>query len=118
MTQAVVMRTGGLALDKDLVAALDEDIANICGDRRLRILLASWRRVRMRPINCRKLLHALGADLLASSDPVIMRDLQRGCITCAHKTQCDHDLAADVAVRNYRSYRPNAMSLGALVKAN
>ncbi len=33
-----------------------------------------------------KLLHALGADSLASSDPVIMRDLQRGCITCAHKT--------------------------------
>jgi hypothetical protein len=65
-----------------------------------------------------KLLHALGADSLASSDPVIMRDLQRGCIMCAHKTQCDHDLAANAAVRNYQSYRPNAMSLGALVKAN
>ncbi len=65
-----------------------------------------------------KLLHALGADSLVSGNPVIMRDLQRGCIMCAHKTQCDHDLAAGAAVRNYRSYCPNAMTLGTLVKAN
>ena len=65
-----------------------------------------------------KLLHALGADSLVSGNPVIMRDLQRGCIMCAHKTQCDHDLAAGATVRNYRSYCANAMSLDALVKAN
>ena len=65
-----------------------------------------------------KLLHALSANSLASSDPVIMRDLQRGCIMCAHKTRCDHDLAAGAAARNFRSYCPNALSLDALVKAN
>jgi transcriptional regulator with XRE-family HTH domain len=63
-----------------------------------------------------KLLRALGVDpqKLASDDPAIMRSLQRICITCDHKNQCQHDLAAGMAASHYRDYCPNAMSLDAL----
>jgi hypothetical protein len=63
-----------------------------------------------------KLLRALGVDpqKLASDDPVIMRSLQRICISCGHKNQCQHDLAAGTAASHYRDYCPNAMSLDAL----
>jgi hypothetical protein len=65
-----------------------------------------------------KLLGALGVDAkgLSSSDPATMRDLQRLCTTCGHKSQCEHDLAAGSAARNYSSYCPNAYTLDALVK--
>jgi transcriptional regulator with XRE-family HTH domain len=63
-----------------------------------------------------KLLRALGVDpqKLASDDPVIMRSLQRICISCGHKNQCQHDLAAGTAASHHRDYCPNAMSLDAL----
>lgn len=65
-----------------------------------------------------KLLRALNIDSPVSGDPVMMRNLLRGCIMCAHKTRCDHDLAAGTAARNFRSYCPNAEMLNALVKTN
>ncbi len=60
-----------------------------------------------------KLLVALGVDpkRLASDDPIIMRDLQRLCISCGHKGQCEHDLAAGTAAEHYRDYCPNAYTL-------
>jgi len=63
-----------------------------------------------------KLLRALGVDpqKLASDDPAIMRSLERICISCGHKNQCQHDLAAGTAASYYRDYCPNAMSLDAL----
>jgi len=63
-----------------------------------------------------KLLRALGVDpqKLASDDPAIMRSLERICISCGHKNQCQHDLAAGTAVSHYRDYCPNAMSLDEL----
>jgi hypothetical protein len=63
-----------------------------------------------------KLLRALGVDpqKLASTDPAIMRSLQRICISCGHKNQCQHDLAAGTAASHYRDYCPNEMSLDAL----
>ena len=63
-----------------------------------------------------KLLRALGVDpqKLASDDPAIMRSLERICISCGHKNQCQHDLAAGTAASHYRDYCPNAMSLDAL----
>ena len=41
-----------------------------------------------------KMLRALGVDpkALASQDPLLMRDLQRLCIVCGHKKQCQHEL--------------------------
>jgi len=67
-----------------------------------------------------KLLRALGVDpkKLASDDPAVMRSLQRICISCGHKDQCQHDLAAGTAASNYRDYCPNAMSLDALFHEN
>ena len=63
-----------------------------------------------------KLLSALGVDpqKLASEDPGKMRDLQRICITCSHKDQCHHNLAAGTAAGHYRYFCPNAVSLDAL----
>ena len=63
-----------------------------------------------------RLLRALGVDpvKLASEGPGTMRDLQRICITCGHKGQCQHDLAKGTAASHYREYCPNAISLDAL----
>jgi len=67
-----------------------------------------------------KLLRALGVDpqKLASEDPGMMRDLQRICVTCGHKGQCQHDLAGGTAASHYRDYCPNAISLAALFHEN
>ena len=67
-----------------------------------------------------KLLSALGVDpqKLSSADPALMRSLQRICITCGHKDQCQHNLAAGTAAGHYRYYCPNAVSLDALFQRN
>lgn len=64
-----------------------------------------------------RLLRALGVDpeKLASTDPGTMRSLQRICITCRHKRECRHDLAAGIAATHYYDYCPNAISLDALL---
>ena len=64
----------------------------------------------------KKLLLALGADRkkLAPKDPGMMRDLQRVCITCGCKPQCERELAMGSAAQHYRNYCPNASSLAAL----
>jgi hypothetical protein len=66
-----------------------------------------------------KLLVALGVDPkgLAHTDPAVMRDLQRLCVTCGHKQQCTHDLDIGVMNENFRDYCPNAYTLTALLKS-
>ncbi len=67
-----------------------------------------------------KLLRALGVDPveLASVDPGNLRALERICITCGHKDQCEHDLAAgNAAKHSYRDYCPNAKSINALFQS-
>ena len=63
-----------------------------------------------------KLLRALGVDpqKLPSDRRTTMRDLQRLCITCGHKAQCRHELAAGTAAKHYHDYCPNAMSIDEL----
>jgi len=63
-----------------------------------------------------RMLRALGADrnTLTLTDPLVMRDLQRLCISCSDKKRCEHDLAVGTAAQNYREYCPNAVSLDAL----
>jgi hypothetical protein len=63
-----------------------------------------------------RLLRALGVDpqKLATEEPGTMRALQRICITCGNKGQCQHDLAGGTAASHYRDYCPNAISLDAL----
>jgi hypothetical protein len=63
-----------------------------------------------------KLLRALGVDpqKLPSDRNKTLRDLQRICITCSHKAQCKHELAAGTAANRYRDYCPNAISIDEL----
>ena len=63
-----------------------------------------------------KLLRALGVDpqKLPSDRRTTMRDLQRICITCGHKAQCRHELAAGTAAEHYRDFCPNTMSIDEL----
>lgn len=63
-----------------------------------------------------ELLRALGVDAkkLAKDDPLVMRDLQRLCISCPDKGHCHHELAAGTAASHYHEYCPNAVTLDAL----
>ena len=65
-----------------------------------------------------KLLVALHVDpeTPALKDPAVMHDLQRLCITCSHKKQCQHDLAVGTAAQEYQKYCPNAFTLEAILK--
>jgi hypothetical protein len=65
-----------------------------------------------------KMLLALGVDpkKLASQEPIVMRDLQRLCITCGEKKRCKHELAAGTAGGNFREFCPNAYTLEVLLE--
>jgi hypothetical protein len=67
-----------------------------------------------------RLLRALGVDpqKLKTIDPALRRSLQRICISCANKNQCQHNLAMGTAADNYRDYCPNAMSLDELFQSS
>src|SRR3954471_6567075 len=61
-------------------------------------------------------VEALGLDAgeIGRNDPLVMRDLQRVCSLCGSKTRCEHDLARHPEDSRWRTYCPNAVSLGAL----
>jgi hypothetical protein len=63
-----------------------------------------------------KMLFALHVDpkVIANTDPQIMRDLQRLCITCSEKKRCEHELANGTASEHFRDFCPNAFTLDAL----
>jgi hypothetical protein len=63
-----------------------------------------------------KLLVALNVDpkAIAMSNPLVMRDLQRLCITCGDKKRCAHELAKGTAAEHFREFCPNALTLDAL----
>ena len=65
-----------------------------------------------------QLLAALGIDndALARSQPMVLRDMERGCAMCKHKRQCDHDLAAGTAARHYEEYCCNAQTIDGLMQ--
>ncbi len=66
-----------------------------------------------------KLLRALGVDpqKLTAGGRTTLRELQRICITCAHKNRCQHELAAGTAASHYHEYCPNAMSIDELFRS-
>lgn len=66
----------------------------------------------------KEMLPALGIDpaRLAETDPLIMRDLQRLCVTCRNKKRCRHELEAFSASEHYHEFCPNAVTLDALLK--
>lgn len=66
----------------------------------------------------KEMLPSLGVDpaQLARTDPLIMRDLQRLCVTCRNKNRCRHELDDFSASEHYREFCPNAVTLDALLK--
>jgi len=54
------------------------------------------------------LLKASGIDRarLASSQPMVLRDMERVCTLCIRKAECDRHLAAGSAAEHHRSYCP------------
>jgi hypothetical protein len=99
------------ACTPDEVAAIAHDLAMTPGD-----LIALTRKGPDGARLLQKMLIALGADpqKLAQEDPLVMRDLQRLCVSCAYKRQCEHDLTEGKGAENYRDYCPNAYTLDML----
>jgi transcriptional regulator with XRE-family HTH domain len=66
-----------------------------------------------------KLLKVLGIDeeALARSQPLVLRDMERVCALCAHKGECDRDLAAGTSAEHYEGYCLNAPTIEMLDQA-
>ena len=64
-----------------------------------------------------KMLVALGVapETLIKRDPAVMRDLQRLCVSCSHKSRCQHELAVGEAAERFHEFCPNAFTLDALL---
>ena len=62
------------------------------------------------------LLKALGIDeaAIARAQPLVLRDMERVCALCKHKSECDHDIADGTLVQHYESYCGNAVTIDAL----
>jgi transcriptional regulator with XRE-family HTH domain len=65
-----------------------------------------------------KMLIALGVapETLMKRNPAVMRDLQRLCVSCSHKSRCQHDLAIGEAAERFHEFCPNAYTLDALLE--
>ncbi len=63
-----------------------------------------------------KMLAALKVDAkdLERCEPSVMRDLQRLCVACGNKRQCQHELANGTAAEHFHEFCPNAFTLDAL----
>jgi hypothetical protein len=66
------------------------------------------------------MLKALGIDeaALERTQPLVLRDMERVCALCRHKSQCDHDLVAGTAAEHYKGYCPNAPTIAAELQAS
>ncbi len=66
-----------------------------------------------------KLLNALGIDqeALARVEPMVLHDMERVCALCAHKRECDRDLAAGTSPEHYKGYCLNAPTIEQLDRA-
>jgi transcriptional regulator with XRE-family HTH domain len=63
-----------------------------------------------------KMLEVLGISeqALARTQPLVLRDMERVCALCAHKGECDRDLAAGTAAEHYKGYCLNAPTIDVL----
>jgi hypothetical protein len=63
-----------------------------------------------------RLLEILGIDeeALARTQPMVLRDMERVCSLCAHKGECDRDLAAGTSAEHYAGYCLNASTIETL----
>jgi hypothetical protein len=67
-----------------------------------------------------KMLTSLGIDqdVLARTEPLVLRDMERVCALCDQKRRCDRDLAAGTSVGHYREYCGNAPTIDSLGPVN
>jgi hypothetical protein len=49
-----------------------------------------------------------------STEPLVLRDMERVCALCLQKAQCDRDLAAGTSAEHYEGYRLNASTIDVL----
>jgi hypothetical protein len=63
-----------------------------------------------------RVLEVLGIDAaaLARSEPAVLHDMKRVCISCERKVQCNNDLEIGVSARDYEDYCLNAQTMNAL----
>ena len=63
-----------------------------------------------------RLLEALGIDeaALVRSEPAVLRDMERVCVSCERKVQCRNDLEIGVSARDFEDYCLNAQTMNAL----
>jgi hypothetical protein len=98
------------------------EVANIAQD--LNIPQAELREIASKgPDSANKLqqmLVALKVDpgALSKTDPCVMRDLQRLCVSCTNKQQCAHELDVGTAAAHFHEFCPNSYTLDALFKPN
>jgi hypothetical protein len=66
----------------------------------------------------KEMLRELGIDhkVLSETDPLVMRDLQRLCVSCRNKNRCRHELENLDASEHYHEFCPNAVTLDALLE--
>jgi hypothetical protein len=62
------------------------------------------------------LLKALGIDedAIGRAQPLVLRDMERVCALCRHKSECDHDIADGTLAQHYEAYCGNAPTIDAL----
>lgn len=63
-----------------------------------------------------EMLVALDVDpkVIARTDPLVMRDLQRLCVNCGDKNRCGREMAKGTAAAHFHEFCPNAFTLDAL----
>jgi len=63
-----------------------------------------------------KMLKALGVDqeILARTEPLVLRDMERVCALCSSKHRCNRDLADGTAPAHYDEYCGNAPTIDGL----
>jgi hypothetical protein len=63
-----------------------------------------------------RLLEVLGIDeaALVRSEPAVLRDMKRVCVSCERKVQCRNDLETGASARDYGDYCVNAQTMNAL----
>jgi hypothetical protein len=63
-----------------------------------------------------RMLKALGIDedMLARTQPLVLRDMERVCALCHQKGECIRDFAAGTAAEHYEEYCPNAPTIDVL----
>jgi hypothetical protein len=66
------------------------------------------------------MINELGLDAakIRSTLPTVMRDLERNCAMCDHKSDCRRDFASHTAAAHYHDYCSNADTLDAIKAGN